>query len=87
MESPFDKKGWEIRLVVKRKTLKKVNLPSVNGWFYIRFSNGKLFLGNRKVNVVDFSPKRLYISAGFPGKVEVDYLYSLSDYKEVVLRR
>ncbi len=83
LENPFDKRGWEARFIVRGKTVGKVNLKPLNGWFFIKLSKGKVYLGDRLLNLGRFSPKRLSLSVGTPGRVEIDYVYSLNDYREV----
>ncbi len=87
LENPFDKGGWEVKLLVSGKTVKKEEIKPIDGWFYIKLANGKFYLEDRKLNIGGFSPKRLSLSLGIPGRIEVDYVYSLNSYGEVILEK
>lgn len=83
LESSFGEKTWVLIFKVRGKTMKKINLKPTDKWFDITISNGKVFVGSQKIMTGNFTPKRISLSVGFVGKIEIEYLYSLNKYKEV----
>ena len=83
LESSLGEKTWALIFKAKGKTMRKTNLKPTDKWFDITISNGKVFIGSQKITTGSFTPKRISLSVGPIGKIEIEYLYSLNKYKEV----
>jgi hypothetical protein len=72
----------------KGKTIFSKNIDPYNGWMTLSFENGKVFLnGILVLEDEKFIPGSIFISAHMPGEVEVDYVYSLDEYREVRIEK
>ncbi len=87
LTNSFRSKGWKLEFRVNRRVLRRMNVPETRGWFTLEVKPETLKINGKSLEIGKFEPRRFFLSVGTPGRVELDYVYSLNDYKKVVIER